>query len=277
MDRDEEVSATATHPATNRLSSIPDERTDEELFLATLEGDYEDEAPWAAVSELRRRNTEAVCRLAVAYCGSEVPLRRVRGLNVLAQLGAGVPERDRPFFEESVNLAITHLSDGNSAVVSSAAWALSHLGDDRAVSALIQLRNNSDPDVRWAVACGMSGSERPEAIETLKQLMQDADDDVRNWATFGLGSQCAADSLDIRLAFKQRLDDSFGEARDEALWGLARRKDREALVALLARLRSERWLTGDEMAAAETLDVDYDTPVTEMCSGIEKLLGMGCG
>lgn len=119
---------------------------------------------------------------------------------------------------------------------------------------------------RWAVACGVAGSAQPDVIETLKLLMEDADDDVRKWATFGLGSQCGADSPDIRLALRQRLDDPFEVARDEALWGIARRKDREALLRLLARLRSEKRLRGDEMAAEETLNLRSGTPVDEMCT-----------
>jgi HEAT repeat protein len=197
MDREEPLAAAALSTTTSSASTT-DQRSDDELFLATLQGEYEDDAPWSAVTELRRRNTEAVFHLAVGFCESQAPLRRARGLDVLAQLGAGLPNEDRLHFDDAVDLAIAHLSDGDSTVVNSAAWALSHLRNDRAVKALIQVRNNTDPDVRWAVACGMAGSERPEAIETLKQLMEDANQDVRNWATFGLGSQCAVDSPDIR-------------------------------------------------------------------------------
>jgi HEAT repeat protein len=109
-----------------------DKRTDEELFQATLQEDYEDEAAWDAVGALRMRGTEEVFQLAVRYCQSAVPLERARGLDVLSQLGARKPTSERPHFDECVAIAIAHLSDEEAMVVHSAAWALSHLMSDQA-------------------------------------------------------------------------------------------------------------------------------------------------
>ena len=94
-----------------------EQRTDAGLFQASLQGDYEDEAAWDAVDALRKQ----------------------------------------PHFDECVSIAIEHLRDEDVLVVHAAAWALSHLGSDVAVSALIDMRSNSDPGVRWAIACGMVG------------------------------------------------------------------------------------------------------------------------
>jgi hypothetical protein len=45
-----------------------DSRTNEELFAETLKGDYDDDAPWAAIRALRQRNTQRYsnCRQAIA-------------------------------------------------------------------------------------------------------------------------------------------------------------------------------------------------------------------
>lgn len=250
---------------------MDEQRTNEELFQAGLQGDYEDEAAWDAVRALRRQNTDEVFKLAVHYCQSTVSLERARGLDVLAQLGAGKPLSERPHFDECVAIAVEHLRDEDAAVVHSAAWALSHLASDLAVSALIEMRHNSDTDVRWAVAHGMQGSQREDAIATLIELMDDAEDNVRDWATFGLGMQCDVDTPEIRAALRKRLSDAYEEARNEAIWGLARRKDELGLGLLLARLDSDHW-SGDEMAAEDILGLTSDASVEDLREGLRKLL-----
>jgi HEAT repeat protein len=255
-------------------------KTTEELFSASFEGDYDDEAPWDAVRALRQRNDDEVFHLAMAYSRSETPIQRSRALDVLAQLGAGDPLSERPHFSESVSTAFAHLGDESASVASSAAWALAHLKGDTAVSALIEVRRSADPCVRWAVAYGVAGSERPEAIRTLMDLMEDDDDEVRNWATFGLASAYVEgsgrlgtmDSTDIRTALRKRMNDPFREVRNEAVWGLAVRRDPAALRVILDRLNSAEWVAGDEMAAAEALDLDYKSPVEALRSGLGSLL-----
>ncbi|MGA2877667.1 MAG: HEAT repeat domain-containing protein [Bryobacteraceae bacterium] len=247
-------------------------KTTEELFHATLEGDWEDETAWDAVHVLRLRGTEDVFHLAVIYCRSAVPVERGRGLNVLAQLGAGKPQSQRPHVEESVAIAIEHLCDEDPTVVDAAAWALAHLGGDKAISALISLRKSLDPDIRWAVANGLNGSERADAIATIIELLDDLDDKVRVWATFALGTQWQVDSPEIRDALRKRLNDSYEMARNEAVWGLAQRKDPQGIRMLVERLSADEWMPGDEMAAAETLGVPYNTPAEELRGGLQMLL-----
>lgn len=140
---------------------------------------------------------------------------------VLAQMGAGKSLVERPHFDESVSIAISHLGHEDPLVAHSAAWALAHLQSDVAISALIEARKCTDSRIRLAVAYGMAGSERPDAISTLMELMEDADDEVRNWATFGLsiaGSESGPpvrlgtlDLPNIREALRNRLADSVGE------------------------------------------------------------------
>jgi HEAT repeat protein len=249
-----------------------DPRTNEELFRASLQGDYEDEAAWDAVAALRLRGTEEVFQAAVKCVESAEPRERARGLDVLAQLAPRRPKSERPHFDECVAIAIQNLQDPDPLVVNAAAWALAHLCDDRAVSALIPMRNNPDPDVRWAVANGLNGSERPDAIATIIELMDDPDDNVRDWATFALGTQCRATSPEILEALRKRLNDNCEMACNEAVWGLAQHKDEQGIKMLIERLSADEWMAGDEMAAAETLDVPHSTPPEELLAGLQKLL-----
>ena len=249
-----------------------DHRTAEELFQASLQGDYDHDAAWDAVRILQLRGTEEVFQLAVNNSMSLVPLERARGLNVLGQFGTGKPMAERPHFDECVSIAIEHLRDLDPIVVHAAAWALAHLNCENSISALILIRNNSDAEVRWAVANGLNGSERSDAIATLIELMDDVDDNVRDWATFALGTQCPADSVDIRRALRKRLDDSYEKARDEAIWGLAQRKDQQGLNILIGRLNADKRIAGDEMAARDILGLRSEAPANELREGLQKLL-----
>jgi HEAT repeat protein len=252
----------------------------EELFAATLVGENDDDAPWEAVSVLRLRGTPEVFEAAKRYCQSENPKACARGLSVLAQLGAGKPDAERPFIAESVSIAIGHLGDSDPVVVSSAAWALSHLGTEPAVAALIALRGHPDPDVRQAVACCIELRRRPEAVPILIALMEDENAVVRDWATFAVGScefveagvWCYLDLPETRTALHRRLQDTCEDARREAIWGLAKRKDPLGLKLLLEHLESKSWWSGDEDAAEETLGLKSGTPVEELCEGLKRLL-----
>jgi HEAT repeat protein len=255
-----------------------DPRSSEELFLASL--DYDDDAcydgdspPWMAVVALRLRGTREVFALANKYCESENPKARARGLDVLGQLGAGKPDAGRPYRDDCTSIAIQKLQDPEPGVVRSAAWALAHLRDDRAVLALISSKLHSDSNVRHAVAVGLGGSEQPGVIETLIELTKDESDEVRNWATFSLGTQCKQDSPEIRAALLKRVDDTFEDARDEAIWGLAQRRESLGLRLVLERLQAESWKSGDEDVAMDALGLFGERPpIEKLCDGLRELL-----
>jgi HEAT repeat protein len=190
----------------------------------------------------------------------------------LAQLGTGKPLSERPWFDDCVSVAIRHLNDEDPLVVHSAAWALAHLRDDRAISALLEMSRNPDSGVRKAVALGLAGCERPDAIQTLINLMEDDEGEVRDWATFGLGELCEADSPEIREALRKRTEDPYEDARQEAIWGLARRRDPVGLQALLDRLDAKSWIQGDENAAADILHARSDAPIEALRTGLRELL-----
>ncbi len=100
------------------------------------------------------------------------------------------------------------------------------------------------------MAFGLSGLEEISAIAGLIALSEDTDFDTRNWATFGLGSQCDTDTVELRRALLRRTDDDEAEIRGEALIGLARRKD-ERVKKLVIRELSEKFHGNWAVEAAE--------------------------
>lgn len=88
--------------------------------------------------------------------------------------------------------------------------------------------------------------------------MRDVDEHVRDWATFGLGVQGNLDSEQIREGLADRLTDTHRDVRGEALCGLAKRRDKRALPALIAELNqaepSDRAFEAAEAFLDDTLE-----------------------
>jgi HEAT repeat protein len=211
----------------------------EELFAETLKGEYDDEAPWHAVHELRSIGSREVFETASDWCRSDEPLKRARGADVLAQLGCTADHPENNFLEESFS-AVVAIAENEKHIqpLASAIQALGHIGDPRAIPLLVRYRAHPESEIRFAVACACgSFANEPPIVATLLGLMRDSDEDVRDWATFGLGTLSKVDTHEIRDAFAGLLNDSSSDVVDEALAALAQRRDQRALPLILERLR----------------------------------------
>lgn len=233
----------------------------DELFARTLSGEYDDDAPWKAVSELHNVGSREVFEKAASWCRSEDPLKRARGADVLGQLGRTADHRSNSFPDESFAI-LANLTEVEAVCqpLSSAIFALGHLADTRAVPKVVRHSAHADPEVRFAVAfaCGCFGNETA-AVETLLRLMCDEDDDVRDWATFGLGSCSELDTPAIGEALFAALADSCEDVKQEALAGLARRRDRRILPVLYAQLQQPEVDNLTIEAACKMLNLPLDS------------------
>ncbi|MCU1681521.1 MAG: hypothetical protein JWQ81_2260 [Amycolatopsis sp.] len=121
--------------------------------------------------------------------------------------------------------------------------ALGSTKDFRAVPVLIGFAAHSDADVRCSVAVVlpsvMGDVVDDAAIEALLGLSRDPDQHVRDWATFAVGQQTKADGEDVRAALWERTADTFADAREEGIRGLARRRERKVLPLLASLLEEE--------------------------------------
>lgn len=178
-----------------------------ELFLRTLSGNYEDDAPWDAVAALRRMGTREVFDQAAAWCQSDVPLKRARGADVLAQLRKAPDCKVNVFSEESYAL-LTELvqEESHPRPLASAIAALGHLDNPSAVPIIANFHAHPNAEVRYDVAFALGCfPDEPRSVQALVRLMRDADEDVS----------------------------------EEALVGLAKRKDRRIVPMLLAELEKQ--------------------------------------
>jgi hypothetical protein len=116
-------------------------------------------------------------------------------------------------------------------------------GEDGAVeanvAALIVQAGRQDAEDRAEAAFGLAtavtGREDDPAVSALIRLTGDAEPDVRDQATFALGTLAPVDGPDVRDALWARLDDTDPDTREEAVRGLALRRDPRA-VPLLGEL-----------------------------------------
>ena len=229
-------------------------RSVDELFASVIRADDED-ARWAAVTQLHELSTRDVFERAAQFCASEKPEERVAGADVLAQLGHG---DERPYVAESLPILLGLLEDPDQRVQTSAIQALGHQRDPRIVRPVSRFANHDADDVRWAVACALGGIEDDEALKILIELSSDQSDEVRDWATFGLGSMTERDTPAIRRALLARLEDTSANVVAEAELGLAKRHDLRVIPHLARAVEEDKEkLAGeaaDEITSPEMLN-----------------------
>lgn len=234
----------------------------QQLFAQTLCGDYNDDQPWNAVRELRHRGTREVFDIASDWCRSADPLKRARGIDVIAQLGK-TAEHPSNSYPEAALLAASELVQSEVEVrpLSSGIFALGHLDNVSAVPLITKHQTHPNAEVRHAVACALASYPNDsESIKALLRLTADADPDVRNWAAFGLGVIGDTDTPEIRDALAVRLSDENQDAREEAVVALAKRHDRRTLPSLMELLKGSDPNSRAFEAASLMLGMELDEP-----------------
>jgi HEAT repeat protein len=210
----------------------------DEIFGQTLAGDYDDESPWEAVRRLHIIGSREVFDRAAEWCSSDNPLKRGRGADVLAQLGKSPDHPEHNFPDECFAIVSSLVQkEQDPLALMSAVYALGHIGNPLAIPLVTELHLHPSADVRCAAAYSLgSFANDSRAADALLELLRDVDEEVRDWSTFGLGVLGDLDSPEVRDALYQRMTDSSRDVREEALVGLAKRKDRRVLPTLVAKL-----------------------------------------
>jgi HEAT repeats len=245
-------------------SWVDDMRSSEELIALALASADED-AMWEFVDILRFRGGENEFNLASQLTAAAHPNERCLGAKILSQLGCGEPT----YVTESVDVLIPMLRDRDLSVVCSAAYALGHRRDERAIDPLSKLADHSAADIRLSIASSLGGFDDETALNVLIRLTSDTDDNVRDWATFGLGSLTEADTPEIREALFTRTNEDNGEIRGEAMVGLARRKDKRAIN--LVREELKRNFAGSWVL--EAAELVGDTSLLPLLSALRENWG----
>lgn len=214
------------------------------LISQALEASQFEESPdseacdryWEPIRTLHCRADDEVVNSAAELLLSPSADSRALGANILAQVQIGDATKGQAAAEL---LAAALAREREDSVLEALLFALGHTPNLTACARFRELLAHPSADVRHALAYALPmHDEDPGTIPALITLSADADADVRDWATFGLGTLIEADSPDIRTALVHLLDDPEGDARGEALVGLARRGDTRLIPAFLRELEA---------------------------------------
>jgi HEAT repeat protein len=192
---------------------------------------------WKYISELRKRKTEDIFDKAVELTKSEVSKEKIIGINILAQFGyprLHLKEISSAFFR-----LLKIETDKN--IISSLLYGIGHNNEkltEKQIETICSYKNHKSANVRHSLVSSLLAIEKTKAIDTLIELSKDKDSDVRDWATFGLGTQIKLDNELIREALWNRTNDKDVGTRDEAIFGLAKRKDKRIKEILKRELEN---------------------------------------
>ena len=221
--------------------SGPAELSDDDLVahalaVHVLSGD-DTEVYDACVAELQQRGTAPIGDRALGLLADARPEARALGADVLGWFAADVA---------LAPLLALAQQETDPLVLDAAVGALGQIGDQGALPIVLAAATDGSYRVRSAAAKALPrlGGEGPLAEEdplviALIALTADQDQEVRNWATFGLGSQLEVDGGAISAVLRGLLSDPDDDTRDEAMVGLARRRDPDVIPIVAAALEAE--------------------------------------
>ena len=210
-----------------------------DVRLEAALGTYNEECRWELIDGILTECPDDVLEESMRLLHGHNERGRTLAADILGRL-VGVEEGLEGQVVEALltALAIETATAARASIVA----ALGHVGEPRALGRVYPLTDDPDAEVRLAVAFTVATISpqplAPEARTVLIRLSRDTDPEVRDWATFGLGTLSDADGPDVRAALLARADDAHHEARAEALFGLAVRRDPRAVPHLIRALQS---------------------------------------
>lgn len=208
---------------------------------------------WKYISELRKRKSTEIYQKVTELTKSKNENEKVIGINVLAQFGYPRKHKAKTL-KTYFNLLKT---ESSIKIVSSILYGIGHNNEtltDKQIETICNFKSSKSATIRYSLTFALSGIENQTAINTLILLSKDKDSDIRDWATFGIGSQTELDNQEIRQALWERISDSDKDTRDEAIAGLAKRKDPRIKEVLKTELDRADNLSSLTLEAIEELD-----------------------
>jgi HEAT repeat protein len=216
---------------------------------------YDEDTRWELIGGIMDECPDDVFEASKGLVRGEHERERTLGADILGRLVGSDPEAA---LDVELSLLPALKNERAPNAIASMVAALGHVGDPSALTQLMPLARHPDAGVRLSVAFAVASiSPRPLSDEvklSLIRLSGDADPEVRDWATFGLGTLLTEESPEVTAALLARASDAYHEARAEALFGLAVRRDPRAVPHLIRALGSAHVQGLEVDAAAEAAD-----------------------
>ncbi len=172
---------------------------------------------------------------------------------------------DRDAIAVLIGRALSELSDPDA--LQPCVIAAGKLQRPELLDAVLRHVGDADPDVREACAWSLNGLEgetpSERAVAALVVLADDPVGEVRDWAIFGLGGSGIEpiDTPETRRVFREHVEDSDEDAREEAIRALGLLGDAE----MLARSLEFDFVTTEEVElAARLADPRLHAPLVQL-------------
>ena len=216
----------------NKLTEFSNEKIFSRLLKNKSSKNY-----WKFILELRKRKTKDIFDKAIELTSSEISKDKIIGINILAQFGH--PRLHVKKILSTLFKLLKNETDKN--VISSILYGIGHNNEnltEKQIEIICSYQDHKSVNVRHSIVSSLLAVEKTQAIKTLIKLSKDKSPDVRDWATFGLGIQIELDNELIREALWCRTYDSDKATRNEAIFGLAKRKDERIKEILQSELEN---------------------------------------
>jgi len=185
------------------------------------------------IDQLRERGDDEIFQLTKELVYSKDSVYRKISASILSQFGY----KTKRYRGESIYLLGKLLHDKNEDVVSAAIYGFGHRKCLRYADKLASFVSSSSLLIKEALAFSLGGYEKQKSIDALIVLMQDENYNVRNWSTFSMAQITESNTPKICDALYKNLFDKKLEVRGEALLGLALRKDKRVIDAIIEDLQ----------------------------------------
>jgi HEAT repeat protein len=223
--------------------------------IAAALGTFDDECRWELIDTISKECPDDVFSASGDLLRSGDRRARTLAADILGRL-VSVDQGQRMRVSRTLRGALAVERDP--APIASLIAALGYVGDPATLELVYPLAAHASPEVRLAVAFAVATLSLqplgPQSRIALIRLSRDPNSEVRDWATHALGTLSEADGPDVRDALLARANDECHEARAEALFGLAVRRDPRAVPHLIRALQSPHVRGLEVDAAAEAGD-----------------------
>ncbi|MET3539221.1 HEAT repeat domain-containing protein [Chryseobacterium limigenitum] len=196
---------------------------------------------WNQITPLRQFvNEEMISRCFQLIDSDDLKFKQI-GIDVLCQLGRNRKIFIKKLFEKLFYIFETPIDEN---LICTSLFAIGHNNEylkTKHIRTLKKFQNSKSKDIRYSLTFCLMGIKNEIAVKMLIKLAQDKSPKVRDWATFGLGSQMKTDNDEIRNILYKNSFSKDNQTRQEAIKGLANRKDERVKDIILKELNSQNF------------------------------------
>jgi len=208
------------------------------LFERAIKAKYQN-LYWKTILELRKFVDDEMIEKCFELINSKNQKSKIIAINILSQLGT----KRTKFAKKLINKLFEFLQESeNEKLTISCLIAISHNNNfitKKQIKFLEKFKKDKSKEIRYALVFSILKLEDETAIKTLIKLSDDRSPKIRNWALFGLGTQIKSDNKEIRKILYKHCFDKDEQSKQEAIKGLANRKDERVYEIILNELKSE--------------------------------------